>query len=99
MALIDKLANDENGNIMLAHHTFSAAGFLWATGKITRQNVIDGLGLEVSDEAQLDQLAAHYQGLSAEEKREFHGLLESVGDFLQLGLITKAQAKTLLGMT
>jgi len=99
MALIDKLSQGLPNVGHIAAHTFSAAIFLWATGVITRAQVIAGLGLEASDEPQLDQLATHYTGLPADEKREFHGKVEALGVLMEVQLVTPAQFKSLLGLT
>ena len=101
MVLIDRLAHD--GSVphedQIAAHSSSAALFLWATGKITRTNVVDAFNLTVGDQVQLDQLSSHYTSLSSNEKREFHGRVESVSILLENGLLIKSQAKTLFGMT
>ena len=94
MALVDGLAD-----IRIPAHEFSAAALLWALGEITRQNVIDVLGLEAGDEAQLDELSTFYGGLTATNKAGFHGRLEAANIALQGGYITKAKYQSLLGMT
>lgn len=99
MSLVDKIASDAEGNIRLAAHFFSAGVFFFALGEITRQQLIDGLGLEASDEPQLDQLATYYAGLSVGDKREFFGRVESSCILLQSDFITKIKFKAMLGMS
>lgn len=99
MALIDKIAPDADGDILVSAHEFSAAMVLRGLNEISRQNVIDAFSLEVSDEAQLDELEAYYTGLSSTNKAAFHGRLEACNIALQGGYITKAKYKTMLGMT
>ena len=99
MALIDKIDRDAKGNVQIPVHEFSAALLLWALGEITRANVITVFNLEPADEAQLDQLAAHYTGLSASDKQSFHSRMEAAGVALQGGYISKAKYISFLGMT
>lgn len=102
MALIDRLARDDpqpaDGK-HLSNHAFAAATWFWGKGELTRAQVIAGLGLTADDEAQLDQLATFYQGLTNALKAEFFSRVESAGVLLEQGLISRAKYKTLLGMT
>ncbi|MHC4508016.1 MAG: hypothetical protein ACYTAO_03530 [Planctomycetota bacterium] len=97
MALVDRLAHDDEV-APIANHAFSAAVWFWAKEDITRQNVIDAFGLTASDETQLDELKAHYQGMSVDDRRVFHSDLEAAGVLLEAGLIPKAKYKNLLGL-
>ena len=99
--LIERMAQDNAipSNKHLSAHRFSAAIFLWAAGDFTRAEAIAALELEANDEIQLDQMVTFYNGLTSSKKREFHGKVEAVIILLQDGKITKAQAKTFLGMT
>lgn len=78
---------------------FTAAIWFWAKGEITRTQVINGLDLDTSDEAQLDQLSTHYQGLSADDKRAFHNDLEAATTLRFEGKINDSQFKSFLGLT
>ena len=99
MALINRLDHDE-GFKNIPNHGWSAAMWLFAKGNISKQNVMDSFEIDpVLDEPQLDQLIAHYQGLSPEGKAEFHSTLEACGVLLELGLLTKAAYLNLLGMS
>ena len=99
MALIDKIDNDADGHIAIPSHEFSAAMLLWATGEITRANVISAFSLETSDEAQLDQLSTFYGTLTATQKAAFHGTLEAATIALQGGYINQTKYKSILGLT
>lgn len=100
MPLIDLIFHDDPDEVRnLPLHAFSAAVWFWATGKLTRQNVIDAFQLMTEDEVQLDMLESHYTGLTPGERRSFHSDVEAAGNLAQLKLITKAQYKALLGLT
>ena len=100
MALIDRIFHDDEDDLRhIANHAFSAALWFWAKGDITRQNVVDTFNMTAGDETQLDQLATHYSGLSAGDKRAFHSDVEAAGILAEGGLITKAKYKSLLGLT
>ena len=100
MALIDRIFHDDSDSTRnIANHAFSAAVWFWATGRITRQDVIDTFNMTTDDEIQLDQLATYYAGLSDADKRAFHSDVEAAGVLAEVAFITKAQYKTLLGLT
>lgn len=65
MALFDKLMG--NGEVKMPIHAMLAALQEWAEGEITRQNVIDFLQLETSDEADLDWMKARYDAATDKE--------------------------------
>jgi len=93
MALIDTIFDGE-----LDQDIFAAALWFWAKGDLTRQNVIDGLGLAASDEAQLDLLATAYTNRSAEDKQTFLSDIEAAVRLARTGLITKSKFQSLLGL-
>lgn len=93
MSLIDKLYDGE-----INQDVFSAGLWFWAKGDITRQNVIDGLGLDVSDEVQLDLLAANYLARSTEDRQIFFSDLEAAILLARNALITKSKFLDLLGL-
>ncbi|MHA2279805.1 MAG: hypothetical protein ACXAC5_02815 [Promethearchaeota archaeon] len=93
MALIDKLFTNE-----VASWTFSAAMWFWAKGDFTRAQVITGLGLETSDEAQLDQLKTNYQALTSEEQKAFLSDLLAASILASEGKINKTQFQNLLNL-
>ncbi len=105
MALIDRIfrdsleGTDEDYDGYISTHAFSAAAWFWAKGSITRAQLTAALGLDATDDAQLDELAAHYTGLTAEEKLSFHSDLEAAGILAESGLITRATYGSLLGLT
>jgi hypothetical protein len=104
--LADRLARvtppDIEGEVfpgVLSNHAFSAAVYLLAQGIATRAQVVNGLGLTADDQVQLDQMAAHYAGLTNAKKDAFHGKLEALGVLLERGMISKAFYKNQLGLT
>ena len=104
MALINRLAQDD-GYDSISSHTWSAALWLFAKGELTKSNIIAFFNLDlVNDVPQLDQLIAHYQGLTVSLKAEFHSTLESATIALQAKkndgtpAITKVQYLSMLGM-
>ncbi len=102
MALIDRifrdsLIQDPPGEI--SNHAFSAAAWFWATGEITRAQLVAGFGFDATDDPQLDELEAHYNGLNAQDRRVFHSNLEAAGNLAEQGFITRAKYKSLLGLT
>lgn len=100
MALIDRIFHDDPDSTRnIANHAFSAAIWFWATGKITRAQVIAAFSMTTDDEVQLDMLEAHYISLSVDERRSFHSDVEAAGVLAESGLITKPQYGALLGLT
>lgn len=94
MALIDKISNHT-----VAAHTLSAGLYLYSLGEFTRQNIIDGLELEASDEAQLDNVLAYIDGLTASDKLAFHGRIEACNVLLEQGKITTNKYKSMIGIS
>jgi hypothetical protein len=100
MSIPDKLESTNDPlQIRISAHSFSAALFLWAKGRITKQNVVDHFGFDSQEEDQLDELAAYYQSLSVEDKAGFHGLIESCNILLEVGAINKTQYRNFLGIS
>ncbi len=100
MALVDRIFGDEVLTLSPGgNHAFSAAVWFWATGKITRAQVVAAFSFDASDDAQLDELQAFYLSLSANERRSFHSDLEAAGILAENELLTKAQYKSLFGLT
>jgi len=99
--LINRLAHDGSvpNNKEIPGHNFGAALFLWASGDRTRAQTITALELDPDDEVQLDEMVTSYNALSANKMREFGAKVEAVSILLQDGKLTKAEAKTILGMT
>lgn len=105
MGLVDRIAqDDERGDgHSLAAHRVSAALALYALGAIgnratARARIIERLGLEAQDEAQLDAVLNHIDGLTANQKLAFHGKIEAANILLQTGDITKAEFRAILGI-
>jgi hypothetical protein len=101
MALVDRLTRlqPEPAEGYISNHAFSAGVYLWGQSIITRAQVVNGLGLTPTDEVQLDQMKAHYDGLTNAKKDAFHGKLEALGILLELAYITPAFYKTQLGLS
>ncbi len=101
MALIDRLAFDNpgpGGAENIASHTFAAGAWFIHQGLKTVAEIKTMFNMSTEDEVQMDLLVAHYQGLSASDKELFPELLERTLIFLSNGLITKSEAKSLMGM-
>lgn len=99
MALIDRIFHDDpDPDRNIPNHAFSAAVWFWATGKITRAQVIAAFNMTTNDEIQLDMLEAHYMTLTTGEQRSYHSDLEGAGILAEQGFLTKPQYKALLGL-
>ena len=95
MPLIDKIESKELNN-----HAFFGGVRCWFAGTVTRTQVLNFYQLEASDEAQLDEMKAKYDSYATlPEQLEYSGCVEGIGVNLEVGIITKQQAKTLFGMT
>ena len=102
MALLDRIFRDNSDPDFqgyISNHAFSAAMWFFAKGDITRAQMIAAFNLSATDEIQMDQLIAHYQGMSTQEKRSFHSDLEAAGVLAEQGLLSRNQYKSLLGLT
>lgn len=87
-------------------HAWSAALWFFAKGEFDKTQIMNGFNMTTiasegasADETQLDQLIAHYQGLTAQGKEEFHSTLESAGNLLELGYINTSTYMNLLGLS
>lgn len=110
MALIDHFDRNagieppHNGYASLPSHQFTDALYLWASGEITKANVIAAFGLTEgagdADEVQLDQMAANYSAQpNAVAKLEYIHKVEAVLRLYETSRITQAQAKSFLSVT
>jgi len=81
---------------VLAAHTFSGCVFMIATGRVSKATVVNTLGLDAGEEAELTSMGAYYVTLTATEKQSFHGLVESSAVLLQKGLITEVNFNNFL---
>lgn len=84
-------------------HRFGAALRQWAAGELTRQQIIDGFGLEGDDVTQLDALKASYEAMATNNAANI-GLkvawlhrMEDVFLLSETGDYTEQKAKTALG--
>lgn len=104
MALIDHFSQNA-GNLgspieRLPAHQFSDSLYFWARGDITRNDVISMWNLQTSDEAQLDEMAAAYNGKgTALAKLDYMFTLEKILRLYEIGKATEAQVKAVLEVT
>ena len=104
MSLIDRIFHDDDpadpeGLRHINNHALSGAVWFWATGKITRAQVVSSFNMTAEDEVQLDQIEAHYIALPADEKRSFHSDMDAAGTLVDCQKLTKPQYRALLGLT
>jgi hypothetical protein len=92
MALLDRFSND------ISVHGFTSAMALWATGDITRQNIIDSWTLTAEDQSDLTKLENFYSGLTNNGKIAFKNKLESVLILYEEDRLTRQQVINLLGL-
>ena len=79
-------------------HRLSAALGEWAVGNLTRQQVIDGLSLGATEQAEIDAIAAAYNAkASAAEKVGYLWQIERCFILVETGNYNKAKAKAVLG--
>jgi len=93
MTLIDRLTAEDDTKIPA--HGFSAALFLHAIGKLTRQEIIDKFALSVEDQVQLDQLRAGRATL-AQPEMLYAKQVEAVAVLAEGGFVAKAEVAGLL---
>ena len=76
-----------------------AAGiWMWQRGDITRAQFTAALGLDASDDPQIDELVAHYQARNTSEKDRFFGDFTAWTIALEDGKVTPAQFKNRFDM-
>ncbi len=95
--LVQRLAHDPAVE-SISNHAFSASLYLWGRGKITRAQLVAAFNLTATEELQLNDIKAHFDSLTANEKLAFHGELESLGILLEGQFITQQQYKNLLNV-
>ena len=95
MAFIEKLV-PAGGEIPM--HAFSAAVFLWTTGRVDRAQLNTILGLDGKDTVELNRMLSKYNSLPNEEKREWHGILEAAGVLWDNDRINQAQFMKFVGL-
>lgn len=100
MALIDRIFHtDSDENRHISNHAWASALWFFSKGQVNRTQIVNAFNLTVDDQIQLDQLIAHFQGLTVEEKSEFHSNLESAGTLAEEGLISQTLYRSFLGLT
>lgn len=102
MALIDRIFRDpaDDAVVKVHNHFMAAAFWLWARGDANRAKVVSALGLDASDDAQLDELKATYDALgTAAEKDRFFGDFTAWTVAAEEGEVTKTQFRNKFGLT
>lgn len=99
MAIGDLIGPDADGNIQIASHLFSAVMFLYLTGRVSRNIVVNRLNLNAEDQIELDAIKIYYDGLTNLEKASFHGLIESLNILRSDNLINTQQYNNFLGLS
>ena len=101
MALFDKFnPSTEPSQPRIAAHQFAGGINLLADGDITRGQFDAALGLEASDDAQMDDLVALYNAkATAVLKLAFLVKIHSTIMLQEQGMITDVQSKNFLGVT
>ena len=101
MALFQRITATDSTKILV--HRFGAALREWASGGVTRAQVIASFNLSTGETVELDALKATYDALSsgnangAFTKAAYTQRLEDVFLLCETGDYTEAQAKTRLG--
>ena len=98
MTLLDRV-NPDLETRTIDFHSFSSAIFFWIKGDFSRTQFKSVLGLDATDDAQIDQVLAFFQGLTQTEKDRFRDTVESAGILWETGRITESQFKTLIGVS
>ncbi len=81
------------------NHQWAAGVWFTATGRYTKDQLIAEFEITVTEEVQLDQLIAHYQGLSNQAKHDFYADVESAGVMAEQGRMTRTKYKSIFGLT
>jgi hypothetical protein len=101
MALINRIQHPGiDPETAIPIHKFTAAMTLWASGEITRQNVIDKWVISVGDQAGLDTLKTAIDALGTVQlKVQWLNKLECAGLFYEDGTITADKYKSIMGLS
>jgi hypothetical protein len=98
MAFIDRL-DRANPDKSISFHELTAGMRKVQVGDWTVAEFKTRFNLDASDDAQVDQLVAHFQALSAEDKKTFGFDVEANGVLWERERQTKAEFIAALGMT
>jgi hypothetical protein len=98
MALIDRIQRILSGDTKRSNHLMAAGIWMWQRGDITRTQFTTALGLDTTDDAQIDELVDHYQARNAGEKDRFFGDFTAWTIALEDGKVTPAQFKNRFDM-
>lgn len=98
MAFLDRLRPGAETKT-IGFHELSSGIYLVQTGIFTLNQFKTGFGLDASDDAQLNQLVSHFQGLPADGQVAFRNKLESLGVLWETGKITEQTFINNLGIT
>jgi len=96
MGLYERMTAADDSKMSV--HAFCSATRLWALGDVTRAQVVAALALDTSDETDLDALQTAYGAAgNGVGKANYLIKIESVFTLAEVGHISKAQAKGILG--
>lgn len=98
MTLLDRIRPD-NEDRTIDFHSFSSAVYLFTVGSFNRTQFKSVLGLDATDDAQIDLLVAHYQSLSTADKAEYRNIIESAGILWEKDRITQTDFVALIGLS
>jgi hypothetical protein len=99
MALLDRIFRDGDTAFFRANHFMAAGMYVVARGEFTLQQFKNAMNLEASDDAQLNELVAHYQALSATEQERFFPDWTAWTILAEHGAVTRAMFATRFDLT
>jgi len=102
MALIDRLdrsVDHTQGPSSISLHAWPAALRQLSKGAFTRAQVVSAFGMSEEDEVQLDQVIAHFLGLSVEDRASWLDDQHDLALLWSAGVISRGTYLTKLGMS
>jgi hypothetical protein len=99
MAFLDRIERVVSDNTKRSNHLMAAGIWMWQRGDITRAQFMLALELDGSDDAQIDEVVAHYQARNTGDKDRFFGDFTAWTIALEDGKVTQALFKNRFDMT
>ncbi len=99
MAFIDRMDHEFSGPENRNNHLMAAEAWTWMRGENNRGVFVVNMELDASDDAQLDQLVTHYNGLNNNQKLLFFNDFSSWTVRLELGTVTRGDFMSRFGLT
>ena len=99
MAFIDRMDHEFSGSEKRNNHLMAAEAWTWMRGENNRGVFVVNMRLDASDDAQLDQLVAHYNGLNNNQKLLFFNDFSSWTVRLELETVTRGDFMSRFGLT